>query len=183
MEQFTKKAIRDSFLKLLAKSPIDSIKVVDITRDCGISRNTFYYHYRDIYDVMKELFETTLEQILNKNNFNWYKVFEDITSSVLLNKNVLRNVSSSKYYREFEMYLYKAVEKAFSEKIRITAKGKNISDENIRLLSVLYTHAIIGTYSEWVQNGMKTDLKKYIKKFGALAANNIESSLDILNSI
>ena len=47
MASFTKKAIRESFMRLLAERPVDKITVKDIVLDCGIARNTFYYHYRD----------------------------------------------------------------------------------------------------------------------------------------
>ena len=48
MSKLTQKAIKDSFLRLLDRKPIDHIKITDITNDCGVSRNTFYYHYADL---------------------------------------------------------------------------------------------------------------------------------------
>ena len=42
MASFTKKAICQSFIKLLSERPIDKITVKDIVDDCGIARNTFY---------------------------------------------------------------------------------------------------------------------------------------------
>ena len=44
----TKRAIRASFLKLLNERPLNKITVKDIVEDCGINRNSFYYHYPDI---------------------------------------------------------------------------------------------------------------------------------------
>ena len=44
----TKRAIRASFLKLLNERPLNKIPVKDIVEDCGINRNSFYYHYTDI---------------------------------------------------------------------------------------------------------------------------------------
>ena len=40
----TKRAIRASFLKLLNERPLNKITVKDIVEDCGINRNSFYYH-------------------------------------------------------------------------------------------------------------------------------------------
>ena len=60
MQQFTKKEIKSSMLRLLQTKPLDSIKVKDIIDDIGISRNTFYYHYHDIYDVLKDIFDDTM---------------------------------------------------------------------------------------------------------------------------
>lgn len=54
MPSFTKKAIMDSFLRLMEKKPLDKITVRDIVDDCGINRNTFYYYFQDIYAVLEE---------------------------------------------------------------------------------------------------------------------------------
>ena len=48
MANFTKNAIKASCLKLLNERPISKITVKDIVEDCGINRNSFYYHFQDI---------------------------------------------------------------------------------------------------------------------------------------
>ena len=47
MANFTQKAIKESFIKLLNEKPISKISVKDIVEDCGINRNSFYYHYAE----------------------------------------------------------------------------------------------------------------------------------------
>lgn len=46
MANFTKQAIKASFMKLLSQKPLNKISVRDIVEDCGINRNSFYYHFR-----------------------------------------------------------------------------------------------------------------------------------------
>lgn len=46
MPNFTKKEIKRSFIKLLNEQPLNQISVRDIVEDCGINRNSFYYHFR-----------------------------------------------------------------------------------------------------------------------------------------
>ena len=53
MAVFTKIVIMRVFEELLAFKQLDKITVKDITDKCGISRNTFYYHYQDIYQVFQ----------------------------------------------------------------------------------------------------------------------------------
>lgn len=48
MANFTRKAIKDTFLKLLNQRPLTQITVKDIVEDCGINRNSFYYHFEDL---------------------------------------------------------------------------------------------------------------------------------------
>ena len=67
MANFTEKAIKASFLKLLNERPLTKITVRDIVEDCGINRNSFYYHYRDIPALLEELIT---EQADEKISFN-----------------------------------------------------------------------------------------------------------------
>ena len=50
--KMTKAALAASLKKLLEKKPLSKITVTDITRECRINRHTFYYHFRDIYDLI-----------------------------------------------------------------------------------------------------------------------------------
>lgn len=53
MSQITKRAMEASLKKLLLEKPLDKITINDITTDCGINRMTFYYHFKDIYDLVE----------------------------------------------------------------------------------------------------------------------------------
>lgn len=53
MSQVTKRALDQSLKNLLLKKPLTKITVNDIAEDCGINRMTFYYHFKDIYDLVE----------------------------------------------------------------------------------------------------------------------------------
>ena len=53
MSQVTKRALEQSLKNLLLKKPLTKITVNDIAEDCGINRMTFYYHFKDIYDLVE----------------------------------------------------------------------------------------------------------------------------------
>ena len=53
MSQVTKRALVASLKNQLLKKPLDKVTISDITDDCGISRMTFYYHFKDIYDLVE----------------------------------------------------------------------------------------------------------------------------------
>ena len=57
MSQVTKRALVASLKNQLLKKPLDKVTISDITDDCGISRMTFYYHFKDIYDLIEWAFE------------------------------------------------------------------------------------------------------------------------------
>ena len=53
MPNFTKQAIKASFWKLLNQQPLSQISVRTIVEDCGINRNSFYYHFQDIPSMIE----------------------------------------------------------------------------------------------------------------------------------
>lgn len=66
MSELTKRAIQESFKKLLSNQPLDKITVKNITDDCGVNRNTFYYHYSDIYQLLEEIFLTEAQKSVER---------------------------------------------------------------------------------------------------------------------
>ncbi|WP_308619098.1 TetR-like C-terminal domain-containing protein [uncultured Eubacterium sp.] len=184
MQQFTKKEIKLSMLRLLQSKPLDSIKVKNIIDDCSISRNTFYYHYDDIFDVLKEIFNEALEKVIetDASEFTWEDAFKKMAGSVLINKNIIYNIFSSKYFAEIEAYIVNAMGILIASKIREQCIAENhiISDENITIISTFYKHAVTGTFIEWIQKGMKTDPEEFIKKIGKIFPQNILNSIVLL---
>ena len=57
MPSFTRNAIIASFLKLLNERPLHKITVKDIVEDCGINRNSFYYHFEDLPALVEAIVE------------------------------------------------------------------------------------------------------------------------------
>ena len=77
---------------LMAHQPIDTISVLQLSKKCGISRKTFYYHYHDIYDLLTQLFleekiqgANTCENYdqLIRCTFNYYKANEEFINASL----------------------------------------------------------------------------------------------------
>ena len=48
-----KAAVADALLELIRRKDADKITVKDLVEVCGISRQTFYYHFKDIVDVVE----------------------------------------------------------------------------------------------------------------------------------
>ena len=63
MPSFTKKAIMETFLYLAEKKPLEKITVRDLVDECGVNRNTFYYYFQDIYAVLEEYCDASVESL------------------------------------------------------------------------------------------------------------------------
>lgn len=174
MQQFTKKEIKSSMLRLLQSKPLDSIKVKDIIDDIGISRNTFYYHYHDIYDVLKDIFDDTMAEF-NKpkpERFDWEKAFQKMSENSLIKKSIITNIFKSKYSDNIKNYVTNVVGEAVYKRIKaeLAAQNKVVDDYDLKIFTIFYKHAITGTFFEWVHNGMKVPPKEFLEKLGQISS-------------
>lgn len=99
MSDITKRALEASLKKMLLKKPVTKITISDITEDCGVNRATFYYHFKDIYDLIEWSCEEDSRIAANGNTTydTWEQGFLYIFQAVEENKpfilNVYRHVS------------------------------------------------------------------------------------------
>ena len=66
MSQITKNALAASLKKLLSKKELSKITITNITEECGVNRQTFYYHFKDIYDLLEWIFTNESIEIKSK---------------------------------------------------------------------------------------------------------------------
>ena len=66
MANFTRQAIEAAFMKLLNSKPLNKISVRDIVEECGINRNSFYYHFQDIPSLLEEIITTNTDRLIEE---------------------------------------------------------------------------------------------------------------------
>ncbi|MBQ7307092.1 MAG: TetR/AcrR family transcriptional regulator C-terminal domain-containing protein [Clostridia bacterium] len=67
----TKKAMAKAFKKLLQKKSFTSITITDICQNCGMNRKSFYYHFKDKYDLVNWIFKTEFLDVLKKEKLTY----------------------------------------------------------------------------------------------------------------
>lgn len=180
MSQITKKAIEASLKNLLLKKPFDKITINDIAEDCGISRMTFYYHFKDIYDLVEWACEEDVKKILEgKDDYKtWTQGFLNLFEEVLKNKPFILNVYRSVGREQVENYLYKIVYDLLLNVIEEKAQGMTVRDEDKEFVADFYKYAFVGLMLDWVKNGMKEDPHKIVKKVEFLLSGSLSVSLE-----
>lgn len=97
MNNITKNALEESLKKFLLQKPLDKITISDLTTDCGISRMAFYYHFKDIYDLVEwSCIEDASRALQGKKTYDtWQEGLQQIFEAVLENKPFILNVYRS----------------------------------------------------------------------------------------
>ena len=159
MSQVTKRALEASLKNLLLKKPLDKITINDITEDCGINRMTFYYHFKDIYDLIEWCcVEDAKKALEGKKTYDtWQQGFLQIFEAVLDNKPFILNVYHSVSREQVELYLYKLTYDLLIGVVEEKSAGMNVRDEDKKFIADFYKYAFVGLMLDWVKHDMKGD--------------------------
>ncbi len=157
MQKDTKTIISETFLDLLGQKPFDKITIKDIVEACNINRNTFYYYYSDIYDLLEEIFKKELIEMLDnyKHYGSWVEGFIKMLTVAYNHKKVINNICSSRSYDYFENYMYKSCSSIMIDLVSYHAEGMSVPDEDIEFIASFYEYAMVGILSEWFRTGMR----------------------------
>lgn len=164
MSKFTRQAIMYSMLKLLQEKSIDKITVKDICEMCEINRNTFYYYYSDIYQVLEELLRTETEKSLKEQQEN-HSFHEDCLKKyhlILEYKKAVYHLYNSKNRDLILKYLYDITENYMEKYVLKEVEGKKLSAEDIQFIVDFYSNSMIGSILRWMQRGMMEKQEKLI---------------------
>lgn len=159
MANDTKKMIYYTFIDLLSTKPFDKITIRDIVEGCGINRNTFYYYYSDIYDLLEEIFTKKINEMVeaHKSGISWVTSFIRIANEAYEHKKMIYNICSSRSYEYLENYMYRVCNKIIIDVVRGIAEDMDVPDADIDFIASFYEYGFVGVLSDWFKTGMKED--------------------------
>lgn len=156
MSNPTQQMIIQCFLELLNEKPFHKITVKEIVERCQINRNTFYYHFKDIYDLLEEVFKKEIEnsKIHNVTYGNWQDTVINATQFLIDNKKATLHIFNSIGQRELRYYLKQVFKISISHYFHSIFVKYQVSDQDKDFLIQFYTDAIVGITIEWIENGL-----------------------------
>lgn len=180
MSNITKRALEASLKNLLLQKPLNKITVGDISNDCGINRMTFYYHFKDIYDLIEwSCVEDATKALEGKKTYDtWQEGFLNIFNAVLDNKPFIMNVYRSVSREQIEMYLYKLTYNLLIDVVNEKSVGMAVSDEDKKFIADFYKYAFVGIMLNWIRNDMKEEPKQIVDRLSVLIHGNITRTLN-----
>lgn len=180
MSQTTKRALEASLKNLLLKKPLNKITVGDIAEDCGVNRMTFYYHFKDIYDLVEWSCEEDAAKALegNKTYDTWQKGFLNIFHAVQENKPFIVNVYRSVSREQVELYLYKVTYGLLIGVVNEKAEGMTVREEDKRFIADFYKYAFVGIMLNWIKGDMKEEPQQIIDRLSTLISGDITRALN-----
>ena len=180
MSQMTKRALEASLKELLRHKPLDKITVSDLTDHCGVNRMTFYYHFKDIYDLVEWCCEEDAARALagQKTYDTWQQGFLQILEALRKDKAFFTSVYRSISREQLENYLYRLTYVLMMGVVEERAAGMTVRPEDKEFIDNFYKYAFVGLTLEWVRTGMKDDPAALVERVSVLIHGDITKSLE-----
>lgn len=180
MSEITKRALSQSLKKLLIQKPLDKVTVTDIVEDCGVNRQTFYYHFQDLGDLVEwtciEDADAALQN--HKTYATWQEGFLAIFRLMQDDKVFIMNIYHSVSRDQLERYLYKLVYPLTRGVVDELAKGKSVREEDKDFIANFYKYAFVGLVSEWIEKGMVAEPSDIIDHLSVLVKGSMAQALE-----
>ena len=170
MPNFTKQAIKASFMKLLNEQPLSKISVRSIVEDCGINRNSFYYHFQDIPTLLGEIVREYVDELIEK-----YQTVNSLDECVTIafsfaleNKRAVFHIYNSVNRDIYETSTLKLAEYVVTTYIDTVYADADVSPRDRSIAIRFMKCALFGMCIDWVENGMDEDAINNIHRLNEL---------------
>ncbi len=179
MANFTEKAIVQTLNELLKTKTIDKITVKDLTEACGISRNTFYYHYHDIYEVLTRDLVQRTDALLkaHEEDASWEDLFTDGLRLLYENKAAINHIYGSVDSELLDRFLDKVVYHYTRGVVEEESGEGRYNDRTISLAADFYKNALVGAVLGWIEGDMKESPEELAHLYNSVFSGTIEGLL------
>lgn len=181
MANFTKQAIKQSLIKLLNEKPSGKITVKDIVEDCGINRNSFYYHYADLPSLLEEIIREEVDRIVagHPTLDSLPECFDAAADFVNNNRQAALYLYRSTNRDVFEHYLMEVCQYVVKTYVDTVFGPSSMEEQDRALLVRYYKYVCFGFNLDWLDSGMKADLAEIKASFLRLCQLKRELYLEL----
>ena len=178
MSDLTKQALIASFKKLLETEPFDKITISDITNDCGLSRQTFYYHFRDIFDMIRWIYNSeSLNEIGGRGGYGtWQDKIRELFDYTLNNKSLILGTFNSKCRNDLVGYYMDVSIRKISDIVEMKSDG-DIAEKDKKFIASVYAYAFVGIMVDWISDGMKESSEEMVDRVYKIVMANFDRTL------
>lgn len=176
----TKRMLADSLKKLMVVKPLNKISIHEITEDCGVNRQTFYYHFHDIFDLLEWMYT---EEAL--------ALFQEGDGSFTLSEGVLRLLRyiqanealclctlQSLGHKHLRKFFYEGISSVILSVVNEYAFDLNVSEKHKVFIAHFYTVSLAGFIEHWLQEGLDDDPDEIIRLCEITMEGNIRGALE-----
>ena len=146
MQGQTKVLITNTLSEMIKDQPFDSITITELVERCNVSRQTFYYHFADLLDVIELMFENKIESVISECNKT-----KDLLSSITImleagreNQRILNLMLDSRLRGRIEHKLLEAIKNGLQTGFKYFPYSRPLNNEQLTLMVEFFSYGILG---------------------------------------
>ena len=185
MSLTTKRALAESLKKLLSKKNLDKITVKDIIADCGVNRQTFHYHFHDIYALTEWALRDDVENLFGETTdySDWGDCICVLMAFLQENRTVVRNIYYSVSHKTIADCIRRILSPYVFRLVQVQAEEMNpeAPEDDMEYVTKILTLSAEGIITEWIDNGQNQVTEELLRKFRSAIRGNVPLMLRNLN--
>ncbi len=175
----TKKTLADTLKNIMRRKAFSKITVTEIIQSCGMNRNTFYYHFEDIYDLLRwTLLSESTDLIRHFNVFTDYEnAIRAVVNYLEENRYIISCAYDSIGHDELKRFFY-------SDFIAVTSAVIDLADKEAdthlepdfkEFLAKFYAKAFAETILDWITEEQMQGKEKMVRYLTAVIQHELLS--------
>lgn len=180
----TKLILAQALKRLTKRKSFDKITITDITHESGYNRQTFYYHFRDKYELLSWIYEYDAHQIFDEHlSFeNWHKYIAALLHQMRKEKPFYINTIHSDD-RYFQSYIFALTKSIFYIAIDHLDIHHQLGENDKIFYSEFFSFGVSGILVNWAKNDMKEEPDKVSVNLKSLAQDSEQLAYEHYRSV
>ena len=167
MTQYTQQTILNTFGEMLDRMPFEKITVSALIRECGISRNTFYYHFEDIYGMLDAwLVKAFGDYTLPADPGEWRSRIKYFLATCRANKRRVYHLLDVLSRDRLERYTFELADNVFYSYLKTWTEGLGITENRLQACSEICCYSLLGMFLRFLWNNMYDDINEKLDNLG-----------------
>ena len=177
----TKKLFANTLKELLAEKPFDKITVSELTKRCGVNRQTFYYHFETIIDLYKWVLQEEAGPLLfriTSDPYQWKDAVLEILYYIKANDSAVLSALRSVENQQIRAFFVDYFRQAFSGLFDVICQDLDVDQDFKDFIANLLVTGAAGLAIQWLESGMKESPEQIAEWLGIYLEGNIRSTFE-----
>lgn len=178
--EMTKRLMADSLKKLMIEKPLNKISIRELVEDCGVNRQTFYYHFQDIYALLEWIINQEIVSVLeDSNNFlTWQEAGLYLLRYLEQNSTVVLCALNSLGRSAIKDLIFADVLNVATRIITQISSDIPVDDESFNHVVRYYSVSFGALLEDWLSSGMKRSPEELIDILDTIASGTARTALE-----
>ncbi|MCP1639625.1 TetR/AcrR family transcriptional regulator C-terminal domain-containing protein [Streptococcus gallinaceus] len=166
MKLLTKLAFEQALKDLMQTKSFDKITVTELVQFMGVNRQTFYYHFKDIYDLLEWVFINDGEAMIgaNRTSTSWQEGLLSICHYIEANELFIYHSYHSVNRSYLEHFLYERAASLIKPVVLANHQSARLSAQQVENITDFYKYAFVGFLLDWIAAGHRESAQSLVQR-------------------